>query len=537
MRAHATRTTCFAIISAIEDDLRALVRQGCDLLRLADLLPSDVRTAASARWQKDNRSSAQRNPEDDLALLHYTDFVDLAKTLQFSFRGHQDTIAIDIRSLANHFELLSPIRNRVCHTRPLEADDLLRCLDIADEVLKLHRSSFPTLQQTLRSLKDSPTSLLHIRIPPYWSPDSDIHHNLPLPEFDDTGFFGRGRDRREVHNLLRSHHPVLTIVGEGGVGKTALAQRCLYDLLDEPDQSLDAIVWVSLKARSLTPGGVRDIGDAITSALGLLGSIAHNLGTPQTSERSPDYLVDEIAEYLSEYRVLLAIDNLETLQGANLRSLLVKIPPTSKLLITSRVGLGEFEMRYSLDPLDSRTGVALMRRFARFLALAAIYKLKDGALEGYCKKLFYNPLLIKWFVASVSRGADPASLLDRDGDRFQDALDFCCARLFDQLSAVEWALTETLAAAKRPLTLTELQFLCETAGSLETETALASLHNSSLLRRDALKSGTFTYRISEPAVAYVTRTRPPNRKLYHTVSSKLKELRHLSERERVTQAQ
>ena len=459
MNAHATRTTCFAIISAIEDDLRGLVRHVCDALDISGILPDDARASANSRWQKDNRSATLRDVEDDFELLNYVDFLDLSKILHKSVRRHRKTLAIDVQSLTDSFETLTPIRNRVCHTRPLEADDLLRCIDVAEHILSLQGTSFPILQRTLHSLRNNPTSLLHVRIPSFWSPDTDIHHNLPLPEFDDTGFFGRDQDRKEVHRLLKSHYAVSTIVGEGGVGKTALAQRCLYDLLDDEKQPFDVIVWVSLKSSSLTAHGVQEIKNAVTSVLGLLGSIATSLGAPLTPSLSVDQLIDEISEYLQEYNVLVAMDNLETLQGQNLRSLLLRIPPNSKLLITSRIGLGEFETRYSLNPLDQPAAIALMRRFARFLSLDEFQRANAPLINRYCKALFYNPLLIKWFVATVGRGADPARLLDRKSRGFQEALDFCCSRLFDQLSETEWTITSTLAAAKRPLTFTEIQFL------------------------------------------------------------------------------
>ncbi len=536
MRAQATRNACFAIISAIEHDLRAVVRHAADSLNLSTLLPDDVRDAATRRWQRDVAADARSAIDDDLDLLNYIDFLDLTKTISKSLRAHQSVLALDLTFFSAAFDSLAPTRNRVCHTRPLEIDDLPTTLDVAERLLATHGPSFPTLDRTLHTLRDDAPSLLSAPVPAFWAPETDIHHNLPLPEFDDTGFFGRDRDRKEVHRLLKSHYPVVTIVGEGGVGKTALAQKCLYDLLDEPVPAYDLIVWVSLKTRTLTAAGVRDISHSITSVLGLLGSIAGNLGTPDTTNLAVSSLVEEITEYLGVYRVLIAIDNLETLRGDNLRSLLVGIPSESKLLITSRIGLGEFETRYSLNPLDQHTAAALMRRFARFLSLETIFKAPREAIAKYCDALFHNPLLIKWFVATVGRGAEPARLLHQRGTSFQDALQFCCSRLFDQLSSTEWTVTHTLTAARRPLTFTELQFLCADSTTTEIESALSALHNSSLLKRDTLPSGTLTYRVSESAAAYVSSTRPPNKDAYRRVTTKLRSLRHLSEKEQVAQA-
>ena len=171
MRAHATRTTCFAIISAIENDLRALVRRASDSLQLTTILPVDVRLSAEARWLKDDRSGIRSHAEDDFELLNYIDFLDLSKILHTSFRSSQNIISVNVSALAGSFERLAPTRNRVCHTPPLEVDDLPTCVDVAHSVLAIDRPSFPTLDQTLASLKDDPTSLLHISIPSFWYSD------------------------------------------------------------------------------------------------------------------------------------------------------------------------------------------------------------------------------------------------------------------------------------------------------------------------------------------------------------------------------
>src|SRR5208282_4709740 len=105
-------------------------------------------------------------------------------------------------------------------------------LTFAESLIKLKSGiAFSELATTLTILRENPRSVLTLSIPKFWSADtSTIPHNLPLPDFDDTGFLGRPKDRKEVSNHLVSPHPVVTIVGEGGVGKTALALRCLYDL-------------------------------------------------------------------------------------------------------------------------------------------------------------------------------------------------------------------------------------------------------------------------------------------------------------------
>ena len=241
-RTTATRNTCFAIISAIETDLRTHIVEECEVQGLLDILPNDVRETATRRWHADHSSSTQVHPESDFVLIDYTDFLDLSKLLHRTAEKAAPETASTIKAVSAGLERVAPVRNRVCHTRPLEPEDLLSCVDLAEQFAVVVGVEFTALKRTLTLLEKEPSHVLGLQIPAFWAADkASIHHNLPLPEFDDTGFLGRRKDRQELHKLLRSHYPVVTVVGEGGIGKTALALRCLYDLLDADEPPYDAI--------------------------------------------------------------------------------------------------------------------------------------------------------------------------------------------------------------------------------------------------------------------------------------------------------
>lgn len=533
----ATRLTCFAIISAIEDDLRAYIRTECVALNHTNILPADVRDSASRRWDLDNSSNTSARAGSDVDLLPYIDFVDLAKILHGLRK--QLNLTADAAAIAKALEPLAPTRNRVCHTRPLEPGDLSLCLDSGGGLCGAAPGIFTSLSDALRRLSQDPRFVLGLQIPSFWSPVVSIPHNLPLPEFDDTGFLGRDNDRRQVLTLIKSHYPVVTIVGEGGVGKTALLVRCLYDLVDQVDAEYDLVVWTSLKTKTLTSFGLSEINDAIGTTIGLLGSLAGALATPKTGDLSEEELIDEIVSCLRQFRVLVAIDNLETISGDTLRSLLLRLPKGSKILITSRVGLGEFETRYALGPFDRGTAAQLMRRSAATVGLTTLSQADDGLLRKYCERLFDNALLIKWFVAGVSRGLNPQSLLKRDGDQFTDALAFCFSNLFEHLGDVERSVIDTLASAGRPLSAAELAFLCEHLQPHDLEWALGALHNSSIVRRPSAsgdRSGHVTYQLSEPARAYIASAQAPSKDSFTLVQQRLQTLRRMAEHEGVTQA-
>nr|MWN20674.1 hypothetical protein [Leuconostoc lactis] len=60
---------------------------------------------------------------------------------------------------------------------------------------------------------------------------------------------------REIIQLLESEkNQIITLIGNGGIGKTATAVNCLYELLDRNSTKYEAILWVTLKTRTLAKG-------------------------------------------------------------------------------------------------------------------------------------------------------------------------------------------------------------------------------------------------------------------------------------------
>jgi LuxR family transcriptional regulator, glucitol operon activator len=537
-RVIATRLTCFALLSGVESDLRTIIRGVADAAGLTSFLPEDVRKNAARRWADDHKIGSGDPSVEAIELLDYADFADLGKLLYILDSQFLKISKETVHQTAETLIRLAPVRNRVCHTRPLEPDDFAALFDLAKEIIqKFHAYGCVETRATLERLQTSPAYVLSLVIPSFWAVDfSTIPHNLPLPEFDDTGFLGREKDRKEVTRLLLSPHPIVTVVGEGGLGKTALTLRCLYDLLElEKDNKYDAIIWVSLKTKMLTALGIEEIKNSIASTLGLVQNIATALGSPAIQTDSVEVLLQEIKDYMSHLKILLAIDNLETISPDLIRPLLSEVPVGSKVVITSRVGLGELELRYGLDPLDIKTAVRLARRYGQTLNLRLISELREDTLTKYCNWLHRSPLLIKWFVSSVAAGADPTKLLEKGGSSFESVVKFCFENLFERLSDSEREILHILASARRPLTQAELYFLTRDKRSDQVEWALNTLHHSSILKRTVESSTTRSedpsvgYYISEFASEYIDRFAPPRSEVFSSVQDSLKQLRQMSE--------
>lgn len=152
-----------------------------------------------------------------------------------------------------------------------------------------------------------------------------VYQNLPAPTY--SQFVERKEASAEVLEGLSKRSAAVIIVGLGGNGKTSLARETAdYCLKDEEGQALfDAAVWVSDKDR---PG--------TTNLSTVLDEIARTLDYPGFTQFEHDEKRREVEQLLRRQRVLVCVDNFETVTDGALLSWLLNLPEPSKALITTR---------------------------------------------------------------------------------------------------------------------------------------------------------------------------------------------------------
>jgi len=216
-------------------------------------------------------------------------------------------------------------------------------------------------------------------------------------------FFGRDSLLDEIIAVLDNTHDTIMVAidGMGGIGKTALAQeiasRCLQNNMFE------VVVWeqapksqlVLNKESETLPFNLVTILDAIGRRLGALDIIRL---------KSLEEKKARLSNLLQETRVLLILDNLETITHQNeivesLYSFLVR----GKVVLTSRKRFGGDVYPIHLTGLDQKSALQLIQNEAQHKRLPKINNAPHKDLVKIVRTTGGSPLALKLIVGQLGR--------------------------------------------------------------------------------------------------------------------------------------
>lgn len=515
MSSNATRLTCFALISALEIDLRNIILATPDIegLRWSDALMEKLLNRRGG--DHDGKTPRDR-------LLEFSDFADVFELILANTQAFMPEVVARVKLHARDVGRLVQVRNRVAHSRPMEVDDLAVTLDTSRSFAQ--GADWTELQSTLARLEDEPEYVLGLTIKLPADQIRVTQNNLPIPEFDETGFFGRKKELARIKKALLGPYPVVSILGDGGIGKTAIALRAAYDLLDEPRAEYDAVVWVTAKSTVLTGAEIQTISGAIQSSLGLFESAVNEI---TGGSSSVDAMAD-LLEYLESFRILLILDNLETVTDQRLRDFLLELPLGSKVLITSRIGLG-IENPVKLGPLDEDESVRLLRALASIRDVAPLRTMPEAGLRALAKKLNGHPLFVRWLVTGVQAGRRPGELVTGNGI----LLEFCMSNVYDKLGRDARQVLGVMQAVRGTRAQGEIAFLSN-LGAKRTQAALLELMTTNfvIMKRSTVEDLDGVYEVGDFALQYLATNHSIDARTRGLISERSQELVDLGHRMR-----
>ena len=219
-----------------------------------------------------------------------------------------------------------------------------------------------------------------------------------------TAFIGREPELAELEDLLKAH-PLVTLTGVGGVGKTRLALEVGARLADGFRDG----VWVIELAAVGDPAAVPD---AVAAVMGINQQPGMNMA-------------DSVATALEGRSRLLIFDNCEHIldAAAEIIEAILARSDTVKIVATSREGLRvEDEQLWAVPSLDTDSGldssaVSLFRDRAQAIARNISLTPQSAVLE-ICQRLDGIPLAIE-LAASRLLSMSITEVRDHLDDRFR----------------------------------------------------------------------------------------------------------------------
>jgi hypothetical protein len=260
-----------------------------------------------------------------------------------------------------------------------------------------------------------------------------IYQNLPAPTY--SQFVMRAQPFAEVLDGLQQRSALVLIASLGGMGKTSLARevaaRCLHADGDAP--LFDAAVWVSDKDR---PG---------TTTLSIvLDEIARTLDYPGFTQFAHDEKRREVEQLLRRQKVLLIVDNFETITDGALLTWLLRLPEPSKAIVTSREYSRAFRNSTIVVDLRGMSEAEAQEFIGQRLRFLKIEKLVGARaqLDPLVAATGGNPKALEVALGLIKHERRPLQYV-------VDDLYAARGELFDDLFARAWALLDE--AARRVL--------------------------------------------------------------------------------------
>ena len=469
------RTNLYNLISSIELDLRFFI-----LSNNLDFSEYDEKI----NKRMENSIYDKKNKEDRVKFLDFSEYYLVIKKLNVS-QTHKNLFD----ELLLKIYKLTPIRNRVMHTRPLHEEDYDDVVSFAKSCKKYSPIFlFDNLIDAFENIDSlSSFAMAGKAEDKFFYIENSVENNLPIVDYDDTGFVGRNAKKKELIKKIKSSHPIISVTGHGGIGKTSMVLSCIYDLLEEDDFPFEKVLWVTLKTKSLQDGEFKEIKNSIKS-------FDECIKKNDILSKEAVITIEHLLYYMSFYKTLLILDNFETIDINEVKELFEDIPQNSKILITSRMGIKEYETRLPLGPFDLDEAVFYFRRLVKTYHASQLVNVSDKDVKNYVSKLYFSPLCIKWFVINVAKGNSPDIVVTNQ----DELIEFCLSNVFDKLSDDAKKILNILLVKNGPCSFAELMFINDNNYN-ETLESIYELCACSFLEASATKQ----YNVPEFASRYL----------------------------------
>lgn len=286
----------------------------------------------------------------------------------------------------------------------------------------------------------------HVKLPEFSAPPA------PLPASETEGIDGFDvygsafgnlpprqttyvrRPKLEATLLMRlkdQNHPIITLHGRGGIGKTSLALQACYELSEDDNTAFEHLIWLSARDLELRPAGTAAVRRHVSNLDSVVRAVGGFFGQELSIEEFAAVLQDPAAADASS--ILFIFDNFETLDDPRgLQKFLdthTHLP--NKILITSRERAFKADYPVEVTGMEYEEAQALCYDDAVKLDLSRAFV--DDHFEELYELTDGHPYVIRVLLGEMSkekRWISPRSLPRRRGD----IVDAVFERSFNKLS-------------------------------------------------------------------------------------------------------
>jgi hypothetical protein len=249
------------------------------------------------------------------------------------------------------------------------------------------------------------------------------------------GYVHRPALEAEVRSLLiDDRHPIVTLVGRGGIGKTSLALEVIHQVCAE--QSFEAILWFSARDIDLMQEGPKRVAPDVLTQRDIADQLVELLTPSGANDKGFDdqeFLNRALSGQVDSGPFLFAFDNFETVHRPielyHVLDTYIRLP--NKVLLTTR--MRDFKADYPV----AVSGMTRDEFEELALGAAARLGIKKLVTKGYLDDLFEesdgHPYVVKMLLGEVARtgriGAVERVLAGKD-----EVLDALFERTFQALT-------------------------------------------------------------------------------------------------------
>ena len=164
--------------------------------------------------------------------------------------------------------------------------------------------------RTAKEIEDLEKCIIYDNYSDDYVDEREDIHNLPNPEYEDTGWVDRKDLNIQLKKKLKNSN-VISFIGDAGAGKTALAVKKCYEYLNgQIDNDFEAIIYHSFKTEKFSKGEIVALENEVNTTDKFFQSLE--------IVKHYDDPIKNLIKHLEDHKVLLLLDNLENVLDNNI---------------------------------------------------------------------------------------------------------------------------------------------------------------------------------------------------------------------------